>query len=253
MTRVKFLAAAVFGLALALPAQISPAMAQAAKPAETIVLAEGAATAPVTVLGAVNAEFHQKSVFSKTDARGELDKQLRAAAAKLGADAVVDVKYKMNSPMMSKKGQLASGTAVKYTTPVAAPVQMAAAAPAVAAPVTAAVAPPTIVQAPVVTPPVVIPAPPVVAAAAPAAPKTPDAAVTMTAIALAEGDLPGGRAYSVVGAVAVQGKASFDKSLKQVLDEELRAKAKALGADAVIQVRYDAAGASAQGVAVKVK
>jgi uncharacterized protein YbjQ (UPF0145 family) len=70
---------------------------------------------------------------------------------------------------------------------------------------------------------------------------------------LAEGDLPGGRAYSVVGAVMVEGKASFDKSLKQVLDEALRAKAKALGADAVIQVRYDAAGASAQGVAVKLK
>ena len=75
----------------------------------------------------------------------------------------------------------------------------------------------------------------------------------MTAIALAEGDIPGGRAYSVVGAVTVAGKASFDKSLKQVLDEELRAKAKALGADAVIQVRYDAAGGSAQGVAVKLK
>lgn len=236
MTRVKFLAAAVFGLALALPA-----FAQAPKPVETIVLAEGAATAPVTVLGSVNAEYHQKSMFSKTDARGELDKQLRAAAAKLGADAVVDVKYKMNSPMMSKKGQLASGTAVKYVAPVAAPVQAAAVAP---------VTVPATIPPPVVT--AVIPTPPV-PTAAPAAPRTPDAAVTMTAIALAEGDLPGGRAYGVVGAVAVQGKASFDKSLKQVLDDELRTKAKALGADAVIQVRYDAAGGSAQGVAVKLK
>jgi len=250
MIRVQFLAvAALASLGLALPA-----VAQAPKPVETIVLAEGAATAPVTVLGSVNAEYHQKSMFSKTDARGELDKQLRMAAARLGADAVVDIKYKMNSPMMSKKGQLASGTAVKYVTPVAAPapVQTAAVAPPVPVPAPVVAAP--VIPAPVVTPPVVaIPVAPPVPAAAPAAPRTPDTAATMTAIALAEGDLPGGRAYGVLGAVSVQGKASFDKSLKQVLDDELRARAKALGADAVIQVRYDAAGGSAQGVAVKLK
>ncbi|HEV7691556.1 MAG TPA: heavy metal-binding domain-containing protein [Hyphomonadaceae bacterium] len=250
MIRVQFLAvAALAALGLSLPAA-----AQAPRPAEVIVLAEGAATAPVTVLGAVNAEYHQKSIFSKADARGELDKQLRAAAARLGADAVVDVKYKMNSPIMSKKGQLASGTAVKYTTPVAAPVQMAAAPPA-----PAAVAPAPPVPAPVIVP---IPAPAVIPPVAVVIPErpipapalaAPAAAVTMTAIALAEGDLPGGRAYSVVGAVSVEGKASFDKSLKQVLDDGLRAKAKALGADAVIQIRYDATGASAQGVAVKLK
>jgi uncharacterized protein YbjQ (UPF0145 family) len=75
----------------------------------------------------------------------------------------------------------------------------------------------------------------------------------MTAIALAEGDVPGGRAYSVVGAVVVEARPQLDKAPRQVLDEALRAKAKALGADAVIQIRYEATGASAQGVAVKFK
>jgi uncharacterized protein YbjQ (UPF0145 family) len=253
MIRVQLLAVAVIGLGLA---GMPPALAQAVKPAETIALVESGASAPATVLGPVSAEYHQKSMFSKTDARGELNKQLRAAAAKLGADAVVDIKYEMNSPMMSKKGQLAKGTAVKYVNPPAAPVQVAAAAPppVPAAPVTApaAVAPaPAPVTAP--TPPpaaVVVPTPPTPAAApTPAAP----AAAAVTGIVLAEGDLPGGRAYSVLGAVMVEAKPSFDKSLKQALDDALRAKAKALGADAVIQVRYDAAGASAQGVAVKLK
>jgi uncharacterized protein YbjQ (UPF0145 family) len=210
-----------------------------------------AATAPVTVLGTVSAEHHQKSMFSKTDAREELNKQLRAAAARLGADAVVDIKYEMNSPMTSKKGQLAKGTAVKYLNPPAAPVQVAAAAPPVAVPVQPVAAVPVapLVAAPerVIVADARLPSAPA-AVPAPAAP-----AAVAGAIVLAEGDLPGGRAYSVVGAVMVQGKASFDKSLKQVLDEALQAKAKVLGADAVIQIRYDAAGGSAQGVAVKLK
>src|SRR5262249_12853528 len=102
MIRVSLLSVAALSLAMG-----APALAQAAKPVEAIVLSDAGATAPVTVLGTVNAEHHQKSMFSKIDAKDELNKQLRAAAAKLGADAVVDIKYEMNSPMMSKKGQLA--------------------------------------------------------------------------------------------------------------------------------------------------
>jgi uncharacterized protein YbjQ (UPF0145 family) len=216
------------------------------------VLVPGDATAPVTVLGPVSAEHHQKSMFSKTDARSELDKQLRAAAARLGADAVINVDYDMNSPLMSKKGQLARGTAVKFNAqPVAAaPVQVAAApapvAPPVAAPVIAA-------PAPVATPPVVaVPVAPPAAAPTPAKPVA-NTAATMTAIALAEGDAPGGRAYAVLGAINANARPQLDKAPKQVLDEDLRAKAGAMGADAVIMIKYDASGAFATGVAVKYK
>ena len=237
MIRDKRLAAVILAFAFS----AAPALAQAPRPGETIQIVQGGASAPVSELGPVTAEYHQKSMFSKIDAREELNKQLRAAAARLGADAVINVSYDMNSPMTSKKGQLAKGVAVKYLAPAAQPVQIAA-APAAVAPAPP-VAPPVTVAP--VTPPVVIPPVP---AAAPAAPAT---AATM--IALAEGDVPGGRAYSVVGAIVVDAKPQLDKAPRQVLDEALRAKAKALGADAVIQIRYDATGASAQGVAVKYK
>jgi uncharacterized protein YbjQ (UPF0145 family) len=222
MIRVSLLAAALAVLGLG----ALPALAQT--PVEAIVLSDAGASAPVTVLGQVSAEYHQKSMFSKTDARGELNKQLRAAAAKLGADAVVNIKYEMNSPMMSKKGQLAKGTAVKYLAPAAAPVQTAAAAPAPVAPPVVAPPPVTVPAAPapvvVAPPPVAIVTPPPVPAAAPAAPAAP-AVAAAGGIALSEGDVPGGRAYNVVGAVVVQAKPQLDKAPKQVLDEALRARA----------------------------
>lgn len=240
MTPAKFAAAAIFMLSAAPSPALAPAFAQA-KAAEQIMLVQGDATAPVTVLGQVNAEHHQKSMFSKINARDELDKQLRAAAARLGADAVINISYDMNSPMMSKKGQLAKGTAVKFIAAPAAPVQVAAAAPVQPAP--ASVAPPAVAPAPVTAPP---------AAAAPA-PVAKPAAAAPGVIALAEGDAPGGRAYAVLGALNASARPQLDKAPKQLLDEDFRAKAAAMGADAVIMIKYDASGASASGVAVKYK
>ena len=111
--------AALTALGVALPANAQRAAAE-------IALVEAAAPAGAVVLGEVRAEIHQKSLFAKTPARDLADKELRAQAAKLGADAVVDIRYENNSPLFSKKGFTAAGKAVKFAP---APMQVAAVAP----------------------------------------------------------------------------------------------------------------------------
>ena len=146
-----------------------PASAQRA--AAEIALVESAAPAGAIVLGEVRAEIHQASLIARTPARDLADKELRAQAAKLGADAVVDIRYENNSPLFSKKGFRAAGKAVKFSQP---PVQVAAAAqpPPVPEPGrTSTFAPPaqpaaTVAPSAAVTPP----APPVVVSVAPVAP-----------------------------------------------------------------------------------
>jgi uncharacterized protein YbjQ (UPF0145 family) len=302
-----------------------PASAQRA--ASEIALVESAAPAGAIVLGEVRAEIHQTSLFAKTPARDLADRELRAQAAKLGADAVVGVSYESSSPLFSKKGFRAAGKAVKFGP---APVQVAAAAPAppvappqpkvevappaptpetgrtatftlaapssvtqpappvapivtmqapavlpsppvvastpspspnVAAPPQVATPPAPRVEAiaspPAVAPPVTQPAPVAAAAAVPAAPRgpTPEALIVLT-----EEDVAG-RAYERLGdvnATARQTSLFPKKSARATMDEQLRSKAAALGADAVILIKYEAyspllskKGASATGVAVK--
>lgn len=65
-------------------------------------------------LGPVNAKAHQTSLFPKTPAREQVQDALKAAAFKMGADAVIEVKYDMVNALMSKKGNTASGIAVKF-------------------------------------------------------------------------------------------------------------------------------------------
>jgi uncharacterized protein YbjQ (UPF0145 family) len=65
-------------------------------------------------LGPVSARAHQTSLFPKTPAREQVQDALKAAAFKMGADAVIEVKYEMVNAMMSKKGNSASGIAVKF-------------------------------------------------------------------------------------------------------------------------------------------
>ena len=271
----------------------------AQRAASEIALAKSAAPAGAIELGEVRAEVHQTSLFAKTPARDLADRELQAQAAKLGADAVVGIRYANKSPLLSKKGFTAVGKAVKF-----APVQVAAAAPAppVApalppveatapepgrtagfAPAVAQTAPP-VVQAPApqapavlppppvvatapaprieaVTPPPAVAAPPVVqpapvAAAVPAAPRaTPEALIVLT-----EQDLAG-RAYERLGEVKAEARQTSlfpKKSARATMDEQLRARAAALGADAVILIRYDSysplmskKGATATGIAVK--
>jgi uncharacterized protein YbjQ (UPF0145 family) len=311
-------------IALGIAAAVAlPAGAQ--RVAAEIALVEAAAPEGAVVLGEVRAEFHQRSLFARTPARDLVDRELRAQAAKLGADAVVDIKYENSSPLLSKKGFTAVGNAVRLAPP---PVQLSAAAPpqptapeagrpttfapaapaAVVSPPTPPIVPP---EQPAVLPPpqveVVTPAPPAIApatqtaataslppgvetpaptaaaplqlaaaapppvsvapqaaqplpaagAAVPAAPRspTPEALIVLT-----EEDLAG-RAYERLGEVTAEARQNSlfpKKSARVLMDQQLRARAAGLGADAVILIRYDSyspllskKGASATGIAVK--
>jgi uncharacterized protein YbjQ (UPF0145 family) len=243
-------ALAVAAVLLALPA------AEAQRPAVDVRVIEGDLGTPYTVVGQVSAEAHVKSLFPKKTGRELVDDQLREKAAKLGADAVVQVKYDSYNPLTSKKGYRAAGQAVKFMSASAATTPAPIPAPAppppvmVSAPVAAPLAPP--VQAAVVGPPVAVPAVPPVVAAAAAAP------AAAPGVLLSEQNLS--RAYDVIGPVNVelnQASISLDKTGRQVIDEALRKQAADLGADAVILIRYaGAAGGKAPtaiGVAVKYK
>ncbi len=208
-----------------------PAWAQTRSAAE-IALVEGATAQAYTVLGEVSAEVHQKAIFAKTSARDVANQELREKAARLGADAVVDVRYDSYSPLFSKKGFRAAGKAVKFT---GAPVQLAAAPAPAASPQPASSVP----------------------AAAPARAAAPRAA---EGVLLSEQDLAG-RAYTVVGSLTAEAHQSSlfpRKSARQTLEEDLRAQAAKLGADAVILVEYEESsplfsrkGSRASGKAVK--
>jgi uncharacterized protein YbjQ (UPF0145 family) len=238
---------------LALPA------AEAQRPAIDVRVIEGDLGVPYTVVGQISAEAHVKSLFPKKSGRELVDEQLREKAAKMGADAVVQVKYDTYNPLTSKKGFRAAGQAVKFMSAAAATTPAPIPAPAppppvtVSAPVAVPVAPP--VQVAAAAPSVAVPvAPPVVAAAA--APAV--AQVAATGVLLSEQNLS--RAYDVIGPVNVelnQASISLDKTGRQVLDETLRKTAADLGADAVILIRYAGAagakGPTAIGVAVKYK
>jgi uncharacterized protein YbjQ (UPF0145 family) len=232
-----------FGIAI-LVAALAAGQASAQRPAIDVRLVEGDLATAYTVVGEVSAQAHQTSMFPKKSGRVLVDEQLRQQAALLGADAVIQVKYDDYNPLTSKKGFRATGRAVKFS--------------AAAAATTTAPTPPVTVSVPVaapvvVAPPVAVPAPVVAAAPAPVA-----APVAATGILLAEQNLS--RAYDVLGPVNAelnQASVSLEKTGRQVLDETLRKQAAALGADAVIMIRYAGAdgarGPTAIGVAVKYK
>lgn len=263
----------------------APAFAQQAM---QVAVLEGDAPGEYRALGVVSVETHQKSIFPKTPPKQQLDDALRAEAAKMGADAVIQVKYQMGNALMSKDGNHATGVAVKFTRP---PTQMAAAPAAATPPVQVATAPaappvqlaaaPTIAPGPAPSPvpapavvatapaPVVVaaaPSPPVVVASAPAAPvvaSTTSAAphaATPAMILLSDQDLAGQRYVRLgdVSAVTHQ-KSLFPKTpALETLKSALQAEAAKLGADAVIEVKYkmgnalmSSEGNKASGVAVR--
>ena len=255
-----------------------PAMAQQARTAAEIVLVPGPAQSGYRVLGDVRAEIHQKSIMAKTPARELADRELKAQAARLGADAVVDIKYETNSPMFSKKGFIAVGKAVKFeamvaAAPVAAPPVAVPQAPAATLPLqtaeAAAPAPVAPAPAPAVVRPTTQPAPaqsPVAAAASPPGPLVsapgPRMPTAQALIVLTEDNLAG-RAVTVLGLVEAEAHQTSlfpKKTARDMLEEDLRAKAAALGADAVISIKYDMnspmlskKGSRATGVAVKLQ
>ncbi len=75
-----------------------------------------------TAVGALIVTVHPKSLSPKTPTRDLLDAELRKQAAKVCADAVIQVRYMLSNPMMSDKGSDAMGVAVKFTRVAAASV-----------------------------------------------------------------------------------------------------------------------------------
>ena len=65
-------------------------------------------------VGDVRSEVHQKSIFPKTPAKDQLNDDLKMQAFKLGADAVLQVKYDMHNALTSTRGDIATGVAVRF-------------------------------------------------------------------------------------------------------------------------------------------
>ena len=245
------------GIAGAVFASLMLAAPVAAQQATQVVLIEGDAQGDYRAAGAVTVEMQSASnVLPKA----KLDEQLRAEAAKLGADAVIQVTYQM-TPAGSGVSYKASGVAIRYSwqagavaavpTPLPTSAASAVVAPAVTAP--AAVAP---AAAPVV-PPVAVSAPAPVVAAAPAPVRH---AGSATDVQLSDGALPGTRFVRVAPvSVTTHPTSMFMKvTPKEQAQEALKAAAFKLGADAVIEVKYQIVnstfskkGNTASGVAVK--
>jgi len=92
----------------------APAVMHAAV-AEQVVLTEGDLVGRRYVsLGPVSATVHQKTMFTKVSEMEQTQQALRAAALAKGADAVIQVKYKMTNSMFSKEGDTGSGIAVRF-------------------------------------------------------------------------------------------------------------------------------------------
>lgn len=248
------------GIAGAVIASLVLAAPVAAQQAAQVTLIEGDAPGDYRAAGAVTAEMQSASnVLPKA----KLDEQLRAEAAKLGADAVIQVTYQM-TPAASGVAYKASGVAIRYarqagavsvTAPPPTP------APSAAAPVVAAPA----VAAPVAPPVVAAVAPPAVAASAPApvaavAPAPVRHAASATDVQLSDGALPGTR-FVRMGPVSVTTHPTsmmMKITPKEQAQEALKAAAFKLGADAVIEVKYQMVnsaftrkGNTASGIAVK--
>jgi uncharacterized protein YbjQ (UPF0145 family) len=241
------------GISSAVLASFMLAAPVAAQQAVQVALIEGDAQGDYRAAGAVSAEMQSPS---STLPKQKLDEQLRAEAAKLGADAVIQVTYQM-SPAGSGVNYKATGVAIRYA-------RQAGAVAAVAAP---AVAPAPVAPGPVAAPQAV--APPVVAAApqivAPAAVASAPAVAVVRAGSAAQVELSEtsmqGRRYVRLGPVNAKAHQTsmFPKTPpREQMQEELKAAAFRMGADAVIEVKYDMVNAmfskkgnSASGIAVK--
>lgn len=247
------------GIACAVFASLMFAAPVAAQQAAQVALIEGDAQGDYRAAGAVTAEMQSASnVLPKA----KLDEQLRAEAAKLGADAVIQVTYQM-TPAGSGVAYKASGVAIRYarqagavaSVPAAAPAPVIAPPPAVqpqapAVAAVAAVAPPAIPAPPlaVVTPVAAVAAPPVVHASSAAQ------------VELNETSMQG-RRFARIGPVSVTTHPTsmlMKMTPKEQAQEALKAAAFKMGADAVIEVKYQMVnsnfsrkGNTASGIAVK--
>ena len=248
-TNFRGIAGAVFALLVF----AAPVVAQQAA---QVALMEGDAPGDYRAAGAVTAEMQSASnVLPKQ----KLDEQLRAEAAKLGADAVIQVTYQM-TPAGSGVNYKVSGVAIRYAR------QTGAVAAIPAAPAAPVATPPVVVQpAPqvsaVVAPPAV--AAPLPAVAAPAVAVAPAAVLHVSSAAQVElsDTSMQARRYTRIGPVSVttHPTSMFMKMTpREQAQEALKAAAFKLGADAVIEVKYQMVnstfsrkGNTASGIAVK--
>jgi uncharacterized protein YbjQ (UPF0145 family) len=65
-------------------------------------------------VGPVSVTTHPTSMMMKVTPKEQAQEALKAAAFKLGADAVIEVKYVMVNSAFTKKGNSASGIAVRF-------------------------------------------------------------------------------------------------------------------------------------------
>ena len=264
----------------AMLAAAAPTLGQKAKAsasgAAQILVTEANLPDAHTAVGALIVTVHPKSLSPKTPTRDLLDAELRKQAAKVCADAVIQVRYMLSNPMMSDKGSDAMGVAVKFTrvaaasvpapppslAPSSAPSSAPSPAAVASAPQVAAVSPPpapapraaaglappvapqvrALAPAPVAPPQQIASAAPVAAlpVAAPA-PAVVRHATSIDMIVVTEQDFAS-RRYARVGEVRseVHQKSLFPKtSANDLLNADLRMHALHLGADAVLQVTYD--------------
>lgn len=227
------------GIAGAIFAFIALGAPVAAQQAVQVALIEGDAQGDYRAAGAVSAEVQSTS---NTLPKQKLDEQLRAEAAKLGADAVIQVTYQM-TPAASGVSYKATGVAIRYSRQSGA---------------VAAVAPPVVAPAPVAAPLAVVP-PPAVVAAAPVAVAVVRAG-SAAQVELSETSMPG-RRYVRLGPVSARAHQTslFPKTpAREQVQDALKAAAFKMGADAVIEVKYEMVNAmmskkgnSASGIAVK--
>lgn len=102
-------------VAAAAPAAPAPAAVMHAAAADQVLLTESdLANRRFTRLGPVTAKVHQKTLITKIPEMQQLQEAMRAAAFAMGADAVINVKYKMTNGMFSKEGDTGTGIAVRF-------------------------------------------------------------------------------------------------------------------------------------------
>ncbi len=82
--------------------------------ADQIEIHAGDIDRPYTVIGPVKANASATTIVSKRPTADQGDENLRAAAAKVGADAVINVSSKRGVSMRSWKALKVEGTAVTF-------------------------------------------------------------------------------------------------------------------------------------------
>ena len=79
---------------------------------EDIEIHTGKPSSAFKIIGPIKAQVGAATVFSKTPTMDDVNQKLREQAAKMGANAVINISYDRGISMMSWKALTATGTAV---------------------------------------------------------------------------------------------------------------------------------------------